>query len=144
MSCLVWGSVDLHLPLWIPWGQKRCFLHICFPKSNYHSAWHGTGVQWMSVDLKSDSVSFILWPSWGTAWVVTVTLSKRWLYPPGLSALVLSAFMMCLYIVPVLCQKQALWWYIFSGIACLTLFQVEKSFPDVLRVLLWNLIMKIN
>lgn len=41
----------------------------------------------------------------GTAWVVTMTVSKRQLYPSGLSALVLSIFMMCLYIVPVLCQK---------------------------------------
>lgn len=71
------------------------------PSQGLMQDWSSVNVCWLEVWFALLYLLALL----GTARAVIMTVSKRQLYPSGRSVLVLSIYMMCLYIAPALCQK---------------------------------------
>lgn len=88
----------------------------------------------MCVDLNPGSDGFVLWQ----CSAITVAVSKGQLYPSGLSALVLSAFTMCLSKVPALGQKASIIVIHFQSGYMPGTFSCRKALPGFVKGFLWR------
>lgn len=104
-SCLVWHFCISLSPLINSLRTDKTSHSYMYPQKQWSrclmQSWSSVNVCWLEVWF------CLLYPLalLGTAWAVTMTVSKRQLQPSRLSALVLSVFMMCFHIVSGLCQK---------------------------------------